>query len=156
MRWSWWRISAATELAAMLESFSSALVLPMVSTGLDAWQQLVIGAALTTGCRLPFPHLRPPSDEATLVAFYRKTWPAGPGWKRVAGMAGSEVGTGRTGDLIIRLLALLNGSSEICALLFSTELPLCGEVARAAVAVAAAGLSGFDLVRIWRRGSECF
>jgi len=154
LRWFWWRISAATELAAMLASFSIALILPMVDTGLGAWQQLVIGVALTTGCWLPFAYLGPPSDEATLVDFYRKIRPAGPGWKRVARMAGADVSADRSGGLIVPLLASLLGSTGIYALLFTTGFMLYGEIARAAMAAAVAGLSGFGLARIWRRNGR--
>ena len=154
LRWYWWRINAATELAAMLASFSIALILPMVDTGLGAWQQLVIGVALTTGCWLPFVYLGPPSDEATLVDFYRKIRPAGPGWKRVARMAGADVSADRSGGLIVPLLASLLGSTGIYALLFTTGFMLYGEIARAAMAAAVAGLSGFGLARIWRRNGE--
>ena len=156
LRWFWWRINAATELAAMVASFSVALALPAIGPGLDAWQQLVIGVALTTACWLPFAYLGAPTDEATLLSFYRKVRPTGPGWKRVAGKAGAEVHSGRAHSLTPPLLASLLGSTAVYALMFSTGYLLYGEVAHALAAALVAGLSGFGLVRVWQRNVECF
>ncbi len=154
LRWFWWRINAATELAAMLASFVVALALPAVGPGLAAWQQLVIGVGLTTACWLPLAYLAPPSDEATLVSFYRKIRPAGPGWRHVARLAGSDASDDRARGLLAPLLASLLGSAGIYALLFATGYLLYGEAARAVVAAVVAALSGFGLARIWRRGAK--
>ena len=156
LRWFWWRINAATELAAMVASFSVALLMPLVGPELGAWQQLVIGVGLTTACWLPFAYLGAPTDEATLVSFYRKIRPAGPGWNSVARMAGADMLQQRTGGLIAPLLASLLGSICIYALLFATGYLLYGQGIRASVAVAVAGLSGFGLARIWQRSGEQF
>ena len=52
LRWFWWRINAATELTAMVASFSVAMLMPQIGSGLDGWQQLLAGVVLTTVCWL--------------------------------------------------------------------------------------------------------
>ena len=156
LRWFWWRINAATELAAMVASFSIALLMPLVGPELDTWLQLVIGVGLTTACWLPFAYVGAPTEDATLISFYRKIRPAGPGWKHIARMAGSDVSTDQTGGLTVPLLASMLGSIGIYALMFATGYLLYGETARAVLAVTVTVLSGFGLARIWRRSGECF
>ena len=156
LRWFWWRINAATELAAMVASFSIALLMPLVGPELDTWLQLVIGVGLTTACWLPFAYVGAPTEEATLISFYRKIRPAGPGWKHIARVAGSDVSTKQTGGLTVPLLASVLGSIGIYALMFATGYLLYGETARAVVAVTVTVLSGFGLARIWQRSRECF
>ena len=156
LRWFWWRINAATELAAMVASFSVALAMPAIGPGLDAWQQLVIGVVLTTACWLPFAYVGAPTDEATLVSFYRKVRPSGPGWKDVARKAGTEVAPDRAVSLTPPLVASLLGSIAVYALMFSTGYLLYGEAAHALAAACVAGLSGLGLVRVWQRNAECF
>ena len=84
LRWFWWRVNAAAELAAMLCGFTVGLftsVIPLVRiedygirlaviTGVSAlvW----IGVMLAT----------PPESEAVLEAFVRRVRPPGPGWSR--------------------------------------------------------------------------
>ena len=156
LRWFWWRINAATELAAMVASFSVALAMPAIGSGLDAWEQLVIGVALTTACWLPFAYLGAPTDEATLLSFYRKVRPTGPGWTDVARKAGTEGAPDRAVSLTPPLVASLLGSIAIYALMFSTGFVLYGEVVHALAAALVAGLSGLGLVRVWQRNIECF
>ena len=156
LRWFWWRINAATELAAMVASFSIALLMPLVGPELDTWLQLVIGVGLTTACWLPFAYVGAPTEDATLISFYRKIRPAGPGWKHIARMAGSDVSTDQTGGLTVPLLASMLGSIGIYALMFATGYLLYGETARAVLAVTVTVLSGFGLARIWQRSGEYF
>ena len=156
LRWFWWRINAATELAAMVASFSVALALPAIGPELDAWQRLVVGVALTTACWLPFAYLGAPTAEATLVSFYRKVCPIGPGWKRVASKAGSEFASAGTHSLAPPLVASLLGSTAIYALMFATGYLLYGEIAHAVAAALVATLSALGLVRVWQRNTDCF
>lgn len=88
LRWYWWRINAWSELTATL--------VPLLLAGLA-----LIGIPLP-GLLDPFPinlfavvayttlawgmvtRLTPPTDIATLDAFYRRVRPAGPGWRPIA------------------------------------------------------------------------
>ncbi len=148
LRWFWWRVNATTEIVAMCASFSVALALPLVGGGLDAWQQLLVGVSLTTLCWLPCAFLAPGTDQATLVAFYLRIRPGGPGWAPIARIAGPDVRSGSR-SLSVPLLASLLGSLAIYAILFSTGYYLYGRLGMAALSGAIACVSGFALARLW-------
>jgi Na+/proline symporter len=82
LRWFWWRINAYTEIVAMVSSLFIAYYFNFVSTGLDGWQKIVIGAILTTIVWIIATFITPPDDEETLKNFVKKINPGGPGWRR--------------------------------------------------------------------------
>ncbi len=84
LRWFWWRIDAASEIAAMLVSFLIAIaffIAGKLGYAVDPTTSLLIGVGVTTIAWLGITLLFPPKDEAALVAFYRRVHPPGPGWK---------------------------------------------------------------------------
>ena len=153
LRWFWWRVNATTEIVAMLASFSVALTMPFFGGGLDGWQQLLVGVALTTLCWLPCAFLAPQTDQATLIAFYRRIRPAGPGWAPVARVAEPDAGNGRR-TLAVPLLASLLGSVAVYAFLFSIGHYLYGRLGMAALSGAIACGSGLGLWRVWMKGDN--
>ena len=85
LRWFWWRINAYTEITGMAVSFLMALY--FVFFPLDVgWHQLVIGILVTTVAWVTVTLATRPTDEVTLLRFYRKIHPAGPGWRAVRGI----------------------------------------------------------------------
>ena len=99
LRWYWWRINAWSEIAAMMgaaigygviKAFTD-LAFPYTLLGVVAW---------TTVCWLIVTFLTQPEPESHLVAFYRRTHPDGPGWRRIAAAAG-EPAPGRLGGLLL-------------------------------------------------------
>jgi len=87
LRWFWWRINAAAELAAMLCGFAVGLVtslFPALSEGplADFGLRLMVISGLTTVVWVAAMLLTPPESEETLLAFYCKVRPGGPGWQR--------------------------------------------------------------------------
>ncbi|HXV86094.1 MAG TPA: sodium:solute symporter family protein, partial [Gemmatimonadales bacterium] len=87
LRWFWWRINAWTEISAMAISFSVAVyfqfihapVLGLPALGTSA--QLVIGVVITTAGWMAVTYLTPPTDRATLQAFYDRIRPHDMGWR---------------------------------------------------------------------------
>ncbi len=104
LRWFWWRISAWSEIAAM--------VAPLVTYGcLRAFTKvefpdtLFIIVGVTTVTWLVVTFLTPPVDQGTLHAFFRRVRPGGPGWGPVAReLPGVERDTGM-GGLFVDWLA---------------------------------------------------
>jgi len=175
LRWFWWRINAWSELTAMVVSFAVALgfflqhrlqaaaVERLVGSGLDraaaeiqvggleSWQELLIGVALTTVCWLAACWLTRPTDEHTLRAFYRLTRPGGPGWQAVVDRAASDGETlddGKTpwsvpGGLVCGLAGCLG----IYAALFATGYWLYGDYPQALVLAAVAVGAGLFLIK---------
>ena len=154
LRWFWWRINASTELAAMIASFSVAMLMPHLGADLADWEQLLVGVALTTLCWLPFAFFAPPTAERTLVDFYRRTRPGGFGWARIARLAGED-GHMRTNPMLtVPLIAAGLGSVTVYATLFAVGFWLYGQVIGAFASGLAALLGGAVLARVWLQHSN--
>lgn len=151
LRWYWWRINAATELAAMIASVSVAVLMARFGGGLESWQQLAIGVALTTACWLACAFLTAPTEQATLVSFYRRIRPGGPGWARVAASAGPEKAAAPGAGLATPLAASALGSLGVYAALFATGFALYGQALRALAGGLAALGAASGLTWIWIR-----
>lgn len=90
LRWFWWRINAWSEISAMIISFMVAVYFQFVHQSLGFQPlhgslNLLIGVTITTSGWLLVTYLTPPANQETLVAFYEKIRPMGPGWKAVVG-----------------------------------------------------------------------
>jgi len=79
LRWFWWRINAWTEIAAMIASL---VYFPIVSRYVETTEHcMAIVAALTVVTWLAVTLLSPAEDRRTLLDFYRRIHPGGPGWR---------------------------------------------------------------------------
>src|SRR6185436_10358425 len=86
LRWFWWRINAWCEVTAMVASFAVSFALLMLHKGgmvLSTYEGLLVTIGVTTLSWVATAFLAPPTDESTLIAFYRKVKPFGPGWRRI-------------------------------------------------------------------------
>ena len=72
LRWFWWRINAYTEIVGMISSLIFAYYFNFLSHNLASWQEIVIGALLTTIIWIIATFLTPPDDEETLKNFVKK------------------------------------------------------------------------------------
>ncbi len=84
LRWFWWRINAAAELAAMLAGFLVGWftsVEPVLKIE-DFGQRLMVISLLTAAIWLAVMFLTPPESDQTLDRFYAQIRPGGPGWAR--------------------------------------------------------------------------
>ena len=82
LRWFWWRVNAAAELAAMLCGFAVGLVtsvLPLVRIE-DYGLRLMVITALSALVWLTVMWRTPPESNAVLERFVRQVRPPGPGW----------------------------------------------------------------------------
>jgi Na+/proline symporter len=85
LRWYWWRINAAAELAAMV----GGLLVGLITTFVPGFNEffsdfgfkLVIISAITGIIWISAMLLTPPESEETLEKFYLRVRPAGIGWK---------------------------------------------------------------------------
>ena len=149
LRWFWWRINAASEIAAMVISFLVAVYFEFVHvhTGLPAlveWQELVIGVAITTIGWIAVTFMTPPTATETLVSFCRIVHPGGPGWRAV----GEEAGQGETGGWEVPggLVKVLLGLVLVYSMVFSTGFWLYGNTVPAVVTTASALASAAILI----------
>lgn len=93
LRWFWWRISASTEIVAMVVSLAVAIYFTWVHDALAAepvalvpvmkpWAKLVAGSLLTTAGWVLAAFAFPPESPLVLQRFVDKVQPGGPGWSR--------------------------------------------------------------------------
>jgi len=88
LRWFWWRVNAWSEISGMVISFLVAIYFQFVHTRLGfaplpPTTSLVLGVLVTTVGWLVVTYLTPPTEIATLQAFYDRIHPLGKGWARV-------------------------------------------------------------------------
>ena len=134
LRWFWWRINAWSEVAAMVSSFVvSILFLVLEKQGVahtTSTQRLLITIAVTTVCWVLAAYLGPQTDRATLVEFYRKVHPAGPGWETIRREAGIPRGAVERADNIpMALVGWVAGCTMIWSSLFTVGNFLYGRYA---------------------------
>ena len=84
LRWFWWRINAAAELAAMLCGFVVGFVtsvVPLLQIA-DYGQRLMVTTGLTAVVWLTVMLLTPPESPEVLERFVQTVRPPGPGWEQ--------------------------------------------------------------------------
>ena len=84
LRWFWWRINAAAELAAMLCGFVVGLVTSVVALLqiADYGERLMVTTGFTAVVWITVMLLTPPESPAVLERFVLKVRPPGPGWSQ--------------------------------------------------------------------------
>ncbi len=137
LRWFWWRINAACEIAAMISSFLLSFgffALKKMGYGVaDPWP-LLVTIAVTTVVWITTALLTRPTDEATLENFYRKIRPEGRGWLPVREKLrakGEDVSTEHT--LTSSLMAWTLGVTAVWTGLFTVGNFLYGRTTPAVI-----------------------
>jgi Na+/proline symporter len=144
LRWFWWRISAWSELSAMIISFLVAIYFEVVHEALGFAAvhpslKLVLGVASTTVVWLTGTLLTPATDKATLQAFYDRIRPFNFGWR-------GAVETGPVeGSFSAAMMSWFLGCVVVYSALFGTGYflygkPLLGAVFMVVVVLAAMGI----------------
>jgi SSS family solute:Na+ symporter len=154
LRWFWWRINAWSEIAAMASSFVLAAALFIAGRRgltIPSHVSLLATIAITTVVWLTTAFWAPPTDRATLRAFYRKARPGGPGWAPIrAECPGCE----SPDDLSAAFTCWFAGLALVYGALFGAGHLLFGHPAAGAVGCVAAAAGAAVLVRemprIWR------
>jgi solute:Na+ symporter, SSS family len=99
LRWFWWRVNAWSEVSAMAVAAVVSLYLQLAlkwdsDRPRDFAYIMLITVALTTVAWLATTWMTRPERDDTLIAFYRRVRPHGPGWKPVAAVAGVPAAPG--------------------------------------------------------------
>ncbi|MEO0779032.1 MAG: Na+:solute symporter, partial [Bacteroidota bacterium] len=158
LRWFWWRISAYSEIAALILSFLVAVYLEFIhpELGFEAIQghrKLLIGVGLTTVGWILVTLLTPPTEEGQLLRFFQQIRPAETGWRWVADRARAEglIGeqTESLGRLPLEILGMLLGCFAVYGALFCTGYYLYGAYTSAGFALALTLLCSGGIFWIW-------
>ena len=147
LRWYWWRINAWSEISAMI---AAAIGYAAIKTFTDLVFPYTLLAVVgwTTICWLVVTLSTAPEPDEHLVAFYRRTHPDGPGWTRIARLAGNPQ-PGALGGLFLNWIA---GVVLVYSALFAVGHVLLGSLTIALGCVVAAGAAIAVLVRTGWRG----
>jgi Na+/proline symporter len=155
LRWFWWRINAWCEVIAMVSSFGISLVLIVLqkfNMGLPSHYALLLTIAVTTVCWVATAFLGPETDRKTLVAFYKKVRPFGPGWRPIQAEAGEPAEAELNAQTIpAGLLGWSAGCTVIWSSLFMVGNFLYGRTGIALALLAVFVLSGLVLIRSVKR-----
>ena len=154
LRWYWWRINAWSEISAMVSSFVVAggfFLAARAGMGIPSHVALLVSVATTTLVWVTVTFLTAPTPLGTLVRFYERVRPSGPGWVpvRAAATPGEP-----TDSLAEAALGWVLGCVLVYAALFGVGSALYGRWPQAAVwgvagLVSAIGLARL-LPRLWR------
>ena len=163
LRWFWWRINAWSEVSAMITAAVVSLFLQLVLK----WDSdkprefaylMLVTVAITSVVWIAVTLLTGPEPIETLTVFYRRVRPEGPGWNRVAAVAGFA-GAHAEGRLATQFLNWFLGCALIYGALFGIGKLIFKEWLTAlvylAVAVSAGLLISRNLSRVgWKTGTD--
>jgi len=109
LRWFWWRINAAAELAAMVAGFIMGLVTTIWPSELfnDFGIRLMVISSVTALIWIAVMLMTPPESDETLDEFYRRVRPSGWGWRRQQARTGIPPGQNLQNDILRVLAAIL-------------------------------------------------
>jgi solute:Na+ symporter, SSS family len=143
LRWFWWRINAWCEVVAMVSSFGiSVLWLVLKKIGpaemqLDTHVQLLCTIAFTTVCWVTTAYIGGlETNRRTLIDFYRKVRPFGPGWRKIARevhLSPSEIGAVDHNNIPLALIGWVSGCTMIWSALFTVGNYLYGRMGYAEI-----------------------
>ena len=137
LRWFWWRINAWSEIAAMICSGIVSIIFEFTPVGSMIFSQDFIQpyfkfpmvVLITTFVWVVVTFMTEPDDDQTLVKFYKKTKPGGPGWKRIKELAKLSKDENNSEWIVPRgILCMILGCFAIYSALFSTGYFIYGEI----------------------------
>jgi Na+/proline symporter len=161
LRWFWWRINAWCEVVAMVSSFVISLLLLILKQNgypVSTHIGLIVTVIFTTICWVITAYVGPQTDRATLISFYRKARPFGPGWKKVRADAGIAESDARSSheNIPLSLLGWVAGCTAIWSSLFAVGNFLYGRLPMAfvllAVMLVSSGILIYVVNRLWDKG----
>ncbi|CAN5824739.1 Na+:solute symporter [soil metagenome] len=153
LRWFWWRISAWSEIAAMVISFVVAIYFQFVHTALGFERfapttTLALGVLITTTGWLLVTLVTPPTDMDVLRRFHDRIRPWGAGWRAVVGDQASDA---QEAAMPAAVLGWFLGVLGIYAALFTVGYAIYGNYAVALVCFALLIAAGYGVIRVFPR-----
>jgi Na+/proline symporter len=164
LRWFWWRINAWTEISAMIASGVISILIAFTPVGdllfgegglLPAYAKFPFVVFSSSAIWLIVTFLTQPESKEVLYAFYKKTQPGGPGWKKVLKEAKADnetiVLSTEAWSVPSGILAMLLGCVLIYSTMFTTGYFIYGETTKAFALLGLCVLSGGLLIMVWKR-----
>tara|TARA_R100000935_G_scaffold1439_1_gene4492 strand:- start:42468 stop:44231 length:1764 start_codon:yes stop_codon:yes gene_type:complete len=153
LRWFWWRVNAYSEITGMIVSFVMALIFEFVELGLEDYEKLIYGVAITSIAWIAVTLLTRPTDSKTLANFYNAVTPYGNGWKPFKKKAATEnLPLKTTNDVFtIDLASMLLGIVFVYTSLFATGYIIYGNMLGAAILIAIAAVCAVTIFTLWKK-----
>jgi hypothetical protein len=145
----------------MISSFGISilfLILKKMGSAPSTYQEMLITIACTTVFWVATAYFGPQTEEATLISFYHKVRPAGPGWSHVRALAGDTPKDVAEDSAMLNfpmsLLGWFTGCITIWSALFTVGNLLYGRMDYFWILLAVFVVSGATLImvvnRLWR------
>ena len=153
LRWFWWRVNAYSEITGMIVSFVMALFFEFTEFGLEDYEKLALGIAITTIAWIVVTLVTRPTNTKTLASFYNAVTPYGNGWKPFKKIASQQnIPLQQTNDVFtIDLASMLLGIVFVYTSLFATGYLIYGNMTGAAILIAIAAVSAFTIFSLWKK-----
>jgi SSS family solute:Na+ symporter len=158
LRWFWWRITAWCEIVAMIASFGGSvffLVLRRNGISIGTYKELLLTIGITTLCWVITAYVGPRTNSETLIDFYKRVHPIGPGWRAVRAAAGVDPAEAalyaRQDNIPLALVGWVTGVSVIWSGLFLVGNLLYGRMGYSIVCAAVFLVTGTVMIRVIRR-----
>ena len=154
LRWFWWRINAWSEIAAMLSSGIISIALTNESLfnlifnddGFPAYMKFPFIVLVTTSIWLIVTFITPADEKETLIKFYKKTKPGGPGWNKIKEHV--TISDQKVEWIVPKgILCMIIGCITIYSALFSTGYFIYGEISSALIFLLITIVSGLILFK---------
>ncbi|TRO65532.1 sodium:solute symporter family protein [Christiangramia sabulilitoris] len=168
LRWFWWRINAWSEITAMLVSGIISILFNFTGLGiivfggvdtvtnqeipgiLPGWATYPVIVLITTTSWLLATFLTKPESRATLINFYQKTQPGGPGWERIFKESNTKFEK-KDWNVPSGILATILGCFTIYGALFGTGYWIYGKYLKASILTIVVIILSFVLRKLWFR-----
>jgi Na+/proline symporter len=166
LRWFWWRINSWTEISAMFASGILSITLKTTSLGgylfaaetgvLPSWGEIPFVVFVTTFIWVVATLATKPESKEVLNSFYERTQPGGPGWAKIVKQAANDgieiVHNKNEGwNVPSGIIAMLLGCVLIYSCMFTTGYWIYGEVTLAISTTISAIISGYLLIKTWKK-----
>ena len=154
LRWFWWRINAWSEIAAMLSSGIISIALTNESLfnlifnddGFPAYMKFPFIVLVTTSIWLIVTFITPADEKETLIKFYKKTKPGGPGWNKIK--ENITMSDEKEEWIVPKgIICMIIGCITIYSALFSTGYFIYGEISSALIFLLVTIVSGLILFK---------
>lgn len=158
LRWFWWRINAWSEISAMLVSGIVSILFSVKSVEValfgevfPTWSKFPLIVLITTIAWIATTYLTKPESDETLVSFYNKTRPGGPGWEKLKAMEGTTPLSMDDSDWKVPqgILALMMSLLLVYGLLFGTGYLLYGQTTGCIVSFCISIIGGIGIYKLW-------
>jgi SSS family solute:Na+ symporter len=156
VRWFWWRVNAWAEVVAMVTSFGASLVILILNKNgaeISSHIALMSTVAFTTVCWVATALWGPQTDRRTLIEFYKRVRPFGPGWAMIRKEAGlsTEVEGVQRHNIPLSLLGWFAGCAAIWSSLFTVGNFLYGRLVYGFLLLGVFVVSGLVLLYVINR-----